>query len=178
MGQPLSIQVTEYKYSPENQISENLTPENLMPENLTPENQMPENQMPENQTSENQTSDNQSVTENDILAVKTIKDTLDQQSESNQTNEQTECIKKLNKQIRILECRNRLLSELLKAEISNYDSLRKVADDLLLDNKMLRKKLEERKTDSESDYEIPCLDSDYEISCIDPFVILGMMSFV
>ena len=43
------------------------------------------------------------------------------------------------KRIKVLECRNKILSELLKAEASNYDSLKKLTDDLLLENQMLRK---------------------------------------
>ena len=88
---------------------------------------------------------------------------------------------KTNKKMKILECRNKLLSELLKAETSNYDSLRKVADDLLLENKMLRlrkitekkkRKTEDNESENESENEN---ESDYDI---DTIMVHGMMSLV
>lgn len=85
----------------------------------------------------------------------------------------TKEIEKLNKQVKVLECRNRLLSELLKAETSNYNSLRRVADDLLLENKMLRKSAKDRHSYDDDDN-----DNESDTDALDPIVILGLMTMV
>jgi hypothetical protein len=69
--------------------------------------------------------------------------------------------------IQVLGSRNKLLSELLKAEVSNNNSLKREVEDLLLENKMLRRSMAEKKNQSQ------CQDMD-----IDPYQILSMMTFI